>query len=157
MSLQFLYSVHNSIPRRLVVHSPPGGHQGRVCSTACPSGSFSVLRNQQITKHRQIACAHTIRGQGCSDSTAHSINACECAVMPSIEHPPVQHVCRTNRDRWRMSIKCMQAYILVQHDAVVPDTIFIAKVECKAVNVPKNAKKEGTSILLVQISLGLSA
>ncbi len=56
-----------------------------------------------------------------------------------------------------MSNECLQTYILVQHDAVVHDSVFIAKGERIAANVPKNAKKEGTSILLVQIPLGLSA
>ncbi len=56
-----------------------------------------------------------------------------------------------------MSNKGIQTYILVQHDAVVSDPVFIAKGERIAVNVPKNAKKEGTSILLIQILLGLSA
>ncbi len=56
-----------------------------------------------------------------------------------------------------MSDNCLQTYTLVQHDAVVPDLVFIAKGERIAVNVPKNAKKEGTSIELVQIPLGLSA
>ncbi len=31
--------------------------------------------------------------------------------------------------------------MLMQHDAVVPDPVFIVKEECKAANVPKNAKK----------------
>jgi hypothetical protein len=56
-----------------------------------------------------------------------------------------------------MSHKCLQTYILVQHDVVVHDPVFIGKGERIAANVPKNAKKEGTSILLVQIPLGLSA
>ncbi len=42
-------------------------------------------------------------------------------------------------------------------DAIGLDPLFIAKGERIAVNVLKNAKKEGTSILLVQIPLGLSA
>ncbi len=44
-----------------------------------------------------------------------------------------------------------------EHDAVVPDPVFIAKGERIAVNVLKDANKEGTSILLVQIPLGLFA
>jgi hypothetical protein len=51
----------------------------------------------------------------------------------------------------------MQTYILVQHDAVVHDLVFIAKGERIAANVPKNANQEGTCISLVQIPLGLSA
>ncbi len=35
-----------------------------------------------------------------------------------------------------MSNKCMQTYILVQHDAVVHDPVFIVKGERIAVNVP---------------------
>ncbi len=56
-----------------------------------------------------------------------------------------------------MSNKCIQTYILVQHDAVVPDLVFIVKGECMAVNVLIDANQEGTSVLLVRIALGLSA
>ncbi len=56
-----------------------------------------------------------------------------------------------------MSNNCMQTYTLVHYHPVVPDPVFKARVECIAANVLKNAKKEGTSILLVQIPLGLSA
>ncbi len=51
----------------------------------------------------------------------------------------------------------MQAYIFAQHDAVVPDPVFIVKGERIAVNVLNNAKKEGACISSVQIPLGLSA
>jgi hypothetical protein len=68
-----------------------------------------------------------------------------------------QYVRRTNRNGLRMTNKCMNTYILVQRDAVVHDPIFKAKGERIAANVPKNAMKEGASILLVQIPLGLAA
>jgi hypothetical protein len=51
----------------------------------------------------------------------------------------------------------MQTYILVQHDEAMLASGFIAKGECIAVNVLIDAKKEGTSISLVRIPLGLSA
>ena len=56
-----------------------------------------------------------------------------------------------------MSHKCLQTYILVQQDVVVHDSVLMAKGECRAVNVLNDANKEGTSISLVQIPLGLSA
>ncbi len=55
-----------------------------------------------------------------------------------------------------MSNNCLQTYSLVQHDAVVPDPIFIARGERMDVNVLIDANKEGTSISLVQIHLNLS-
>ena len=45
----------------------------------------------------------------------------------------------------------------MQHDAVVPDLVFIVKGECMAVNVLIDATKEGTIISLVQIPVVLSA
>jgi hypothetical protein len=56
-----------------------------------------------------------------------------------------------------MSNKCMQTYMVVLHDPVVHDPVSIAKGERIAVNVLIDANKKGTSILLVQIHLGLSA
>ncbi len=51
----------------------------------------------------------------------------------------------------------MQTYLLVQHDAVVHDPVFIAKGERIAANVLIDANKKGTSNSLVEIHLGLSA
>jgi hypothetical protein len=56
-----------------------------------------------------------------------------------------------------MSNKYIQTYLFVKHDAVVHDPVFIVNGERIAANVPKNDKKEGTSILLVRIPLVLSA
>jgi hypothetical protein len=85
------------------------------------------------------------------------MDACESAVMPFIEHPPCATRVSTESKKERMSHKCMRTYNLVQHDAVVPDPFYIAKGERIAVNVPIDTKKEGASISLVQIPLGLSA
>ncbi len=56
-----------------------------------------------------------------------------------------------------MSNKCMQTYMVVQHDAVVHDPVFIAKGERITVNVLIEANKKGTCISSAQIPLDLSA
>jgi hypothetical protein len=70
--------------------------------------------------------------------------------------PSLHNTCVERIEKGReCHIKCLQTYILVQHDAVVHDPVFIAEGERITVNVPKNAMKEGACMLLVQIPLGL--